>query len=218
MNTKNETLAVAYGRISTDNQQIARQVENLKKFAFQENFEIVKFFTDSISGKTLTTGRGGFNKMLKYLIRENIKIIFVSEISRIGRRVSDVVNAIETLVEQYGITLYVQHPVKMVFASDKNGGIDIIQKSMLTMLGLGAEMELHYQQSRRFEGIEIAKRNGKYKGRIKGSKYSIEQLLSRHRDIVGLLKHSTLPDTQIAKTVGKGLSTVKRVKKIITLK
>lgn len=84
---------------------------------------------------------------------------------------------------------------------------------MLMMLGLGDEMELHYQQSRRIEGIAEAKKKNKYRGRIKGSSYSSLKIIERHSDIVNLLNHSELADTQIAEIVKKGLSTVKRVKK-----
>ncbi len=86
------------------------------------------------------------------------------------------------------------------------------------MLGLGAEMELHYQQSRRFEGIAEAKKKNRYKGRVKGSTYTNEQLLAKHKDIVNLLNHSQLPDTKISEICKKGLSTVKRVKKALVTK
>ena len=67
----------------------------------------------------------------------------------------------------------------------------------------------------RDKGIQKAKRDGKYKGRKKGTSYSNEQMLERHGDIVELLSNSNLPHTKIAKNVGKGLSTVKRVRDIL---
>jgi len=205
--------AIGYGRTSTSRQgNSERQHENLIKFASSRGYELDRFFSDTITGKSKTTTRSGYKQMLKYAIKNRITTIFFSEISRVGRRVSDVITTIETLVEEHGFTLYVQHPNELVFKADENGNIDILQKSMLMMLSLGAEMELHYQSVRRLEGIEIAKRENRYKGRIKGSIYSVEQLLARHSDIVSLVKHSTLADTKIAQTVGKGLSTVKRVK------
>lgn len=208
--------AIVYGRVSTSKKQdVKRQFINLEKFANAKGFKIEKYFSDSITGKSLTTEREGFTKMVTYIKDHSIDTLFISEISRIGRRVSSVTYTIEQLVEEHGVTIVVQHPREMTFASDENGNIDIIQKSMLMMLSLGAEMELHYQQARRLEGIEIAKKENKYKGRVAGSSYSNEQLLSRHSDIVNMLNHSTLPDTKIHEITGKGLSTVKRVKKIL---
>lgn len=118
-------------------------------------------------------------------------------------RVSHTISTIESIVEEHGITVHVQHPSSLTISPDKHGKIDIIQKSMLMMLGLGAEMELTYQQSRRLEGIAEAKKKNVYRGRVKGSSYSDAQLIEKHPDIVNLVKHSALPDTKIADIVKK---------------
>ena len=207
--------AVSYGRVSTSSQNVDRQQINVEEFASTKGFEIERFFSDAITGKTHTLERNGFQKMVQYCQTKNIKTIFVSEISRISRKVSHTISTIESLVEEYGMTVHIQHPSLLTFSPDKNGQIDILQKSMLLMLGLGAEMELHYQQSRRLEGIAEAKKKNKYRGRVKGSNYSNAQLLEKHSDIVNLVNHSALPDTKVAEIVKKGLSTVKRVKKVM---
>jgi DNA invertase Pin-like site-specific DNA recombinase len=207
--------AVSYGRISTTQQSVYRQQTNVEEFAKGKGYRIEKFFSDAITGKTHTVERDGYKKMIKYCQEKNITTIFVSEISRISRRVSHTIATIESLVEEHGITVHVQHPSALIFSPDQHGRIDILQKSMLMMLGLGAEMELTYQQSRRLEGITEAKKKNVYKGRVKGSAYSNEQLITKHSDIVNLVKHSALPDNKISEIVKKGLSTVKRVKKAL---
>ncbi|WP_152425167.1 recombinase family protein [Nafulsella turpanensis] len=207
--------AVSYGRVSTTTQNVDRQQINVEEFAFTKGYEIEKFFSDAVTGKTHTLERSGFQQMLKFCQTQNIKTLFVSEISRISRRVSHTISTVETLVEEHGMTVHIQHPSLLSFSPDKKGQIDILQKSMLMMLSLGAEMELTYQQSRRLEGIAEAKKKNKYRGRIKGSSYSKGQLIEKHPDIVNLLNHSALPDTKIAEIVKKGLSTVKRVKKAV---
>ena len=204
--------AVSYGRVSTTQQTVDRQKINLEESAKSKGFKIERFFSDSVTGKTHTIYREGYLKMIRYCKEKNIRTIFVSEISPISRKVSHTIATIETIVEEHGITVHIQHPSFLTFSPDKSGKIDILQKSMLMMLSLGAEMELTYQQSRRMEGIAEAKKKNKYRGRIKGSSYSNSQLIERHSDIVNLLNHSELPDTKIAEIVKKGLSTVKRVK------
>ena len=208
--------AVSYGRVSTTTQNVDRQQINVEELASTKGYKIDKFFSDAITGKTHTLERSGFQKMVQYCEAKNIKTIFVSEISRISRKVSHTISTIESLVEEHGMTVHIQHPSLLTFSPDKNGQIDILQKSMLMMLSLGAEMELTYQQGRRLEGIAEAKKKNKYRGRIKGSSYSNSQLIERHSDIVNLLNHSELPDTKIAEIVKKGLSTVKRVKKAMS--
>lgn len=213
---KDVNSAVVYGRVSTvKKQDVKRQFINLEKFANHQGDEIVEFFSDSITGKSSTTDRDGFKKMIGYVKKHSISKLYCSELSRVSRRVSHLTVCIEQLVEEHGMTVIIQHPRMMEFKPDADGKLDIIQKSMLMMLGIGAEMELHYQQARRKEGIEIAKKEGRYKGRITGSTYSKEQLLDRHRDIVSLLQYSTLPDTKIQEATKKGLSTVKRVKRLL---
>ncbi|EJF09328.1 recombinase family protein [Pontibacter sp. BAB1700] len=207
--------AVAYGRVSTNNQTVDRQKVNLEEVATAKGYRIEKFFSDSITGKTHTLEREGYQRMIRYCQGKGIKTIFVSEISRISRRVSHTIATIESIVEEHGMTVHVQHPSALVFSPDQHGRIDILQKSMLMMLGLGAEMELTYQQSRRFEGITEAKKRNKYKGRVKGTSYSNARLIEKHSDIANLLNHSALPDTKIAAIVKKGLSTVKRVKQAL---
>ena len=132
--------AVSYGRISTSTQNVDRQKINLEEFGKSKGYTIQKFFSDSITGKTHTLERAGYLKMIKYCKEKNISTIFVSEISRISRRVSHTISTIETLVEEHGMTVHIQHPSLISFSPDKNGQIDILQKSMLMMLGLGAEM------------------------------------------------------------------------------
>ncbi|SFH39010.1 recombinase family protein [Pontibacter chinhatensis] len=207
--------AVAYGRVSTTQQTVDRQKVNLEEVATAKGYRIEKFFSDSITGKTHTLEREGYQKMIRYCQEKGIKTIFVSEISRISRRVSHTISTIETIVEEHGMTVHVQHPSALVFSPDQHGRIDILQKSMLMMLGLGAEMELTYQQSRRLEGITEAKKSNKYKGRVKGSSYSNARLIEKHSDITNLINHSALPDTKIAAIVKKGLSTVKRVRQAL---
>ena len=218
MKPMTRNLAVVYGRVSAlsknngRGQDVKRQFINLEKFAAEQGDRIVKYFSDSITGKSLTVERAGFKKMLEYTKKNSI---YTSELSRVSRRVSDLTVTIEKLIEEHRLKIIIQHPRMMVFKPDENGKLNIISKMMLMMLGLGSEMEICYQQVRRLEGIELAKKEGRYRGRIAGSNYSDNQMLERHKDIVNLLKHSILADTKIKEVTKKGLSTVKRVKRIL---
>ena len=89
--------AVSYGRVSTSSQNVDRQQINVEEFALDKGFKIEKFFNDAITGETHTLERSGFQKMVQYCQTKNIKTIFVSEISRISRKVSHTISTIETL-------------------------------------------------------------------------------------------------------------------------
>jgi len=77
----------------------------------------------------------------------------VSEISRIGRRVVDVLNFVELLHEK-GIALYIQQFNMLTL---EKGQENPIAKMLLQMLSIGAEMENNQRKIRQHEGIQLAK-------------------------------------------------------------
>ena len=137
---------VAYVRVSTVEQNEARQIEALKKH------DIDKWFTEKVSGKN--TNRPELTKMLEY-VREG-DTIYIHDFSRLARNTKDLLSIVEQLTEK-GVHL----------VSNKEG-IDSSTPSgklMLTMIGAIAEFERTNLLERQREGIDIAKKNGIYKGR-----------------------------------------------------
>ena len=83
-------------------------------------------------------------------------VVIVESISRFARNTKDLLNLIEDL------------SVKDVTFISKKEAIDTTTPSckfMLTIFGAVAELEREYILQRQREGIEIAKKQGKYKGR-----------------------------------------------------
>lgn len=78
---------VAYARVSTSDQNLARQLEALKLY------EPDKIFTDQVSGKNLE--RPGFNQMLEY-VREG-DMIYVCSLDRLARNLNDLLDTIKGL-------------------------------------------------------------------------------------------------------------------------
>jgi DNA invertase Pin-like site-specific DNA recombinase len=137
---------IAYVRVSTADQNEARQIENLKKY------KIDRWFTEKVSGKD--TDRPEFKKMIDFA-REN-DTIFIHDFSRIARSTKDLLNIVEHLTE------------KGVFLVSTKENIDTntpTGKLMLTMIGAINEFERTNLLERQKEGIAIAVQEGKYKGR-----------------------------------------------------
>lgn len=83
-------------------------------------------------------------------------VVIVESISRFARNTKDLLNLIEDL------------SAKDVTFISKKEAIDTTTPSgkfMLTVFGAVAELEREYILQRQREGIEIAKKQGKYKGR-----------------------------------------------------
>lgn len=139
-------MRVAYIRVSTKEQNEARQIEALKKY------DIEKWFTEKVSGKN--TNRAELQNMIDY-VREG-DTIYIHDFSRLARSTKDLLEIVEVL------------KAKGVFLVSNKENIDTSTpqgKLMLTMIGAIYEFERENMLERQAEGIEIAKREGKYKGR-----------------------------------------------------
>ena len=137
---------VAYVRVSTVEQNEARQREALAARG------IDKWFIEKASGKN--TNRPEFQKMLDW-VREG-DTIYIHDLSRIARSTKDLLDLLDVLREK-GVAL----------VSDKES-IDTSTatgKLLVTMVAAINEFERANLLERQREGIAIAKREGKYKGR-----------------------------------------------------
>lgn len=140
-------MKVGYCRVSTAEQNVARQEELMQELGVE------KVYIDKASGKS-TAQREALLEMLVYL-REG-DVLIVSEISRLARNTKDFLEIMELLEEK-----------KVKFISKKET-IDTSTpqgKCMMVIFAAMAEMERGYILQRQREGIEIAKREGKYLGR-----------------------------------------------------
>jgi DNA invertase Pin-like site-specific DNA recombinase len=139
-------LRVGYVRCSTIEQNEARQLKMM------EEQKVEKIFIDKASGKN--TERESFRAMMAF-IREGDTVI-VESISRIARNTRDLLTIVATLTER---------GVEFVSLKENIDTTTPHGRFMLTVFGALAELERESILERQREGIEIAKAEGKYKGR-----------------------------------------------------
>lgn len=137
---------IAYVRVSTLEQNEARQREALK------GLNIDKWFVEKASGKDIK--RPKLQEMLEY-IRED-DTVYVEEFSRLGRSTADLL-AIVKQIEDSGAKF---KSLKENFDTSTPAG-----RLQMTMMAAIAEFERAMILERQREGIAIAKKEGKYKGR-----------------------------------------------------
>lgn len=138
--------AIAYIRVSTLEQNIESQKELFSKL------KIDKFFEEKISAKN--ANRPELQNMLNYA-REG-DIIYVKDLSRLARNTKDLLDIIEFLNK------------KQIALKSIKENIDTstpFGKLMITFLGAIYEFERANLLERQRDGIELAKKKGKYKGR-----------------------------------------------------
>ena len=137
---------IAYVRVSTVEQNEARQREALKEF------NIDKWFVEKASGKDAK--RPVLQEMLEY-IRED-DTVYVEEFSRLGRSTADLLATVQRIEDSAAKFV----SLKENFDTKTPSG-----KLQMTMMAAIAEFERAMILERQREGIAIAKREGKYKGR-----------------------------------------------------
>ena len=139
-------MKIGYVRVSTVDQNEARQVESLKKYGIE------KWYSEKVSGKDLN--RPKLQEMLDF-VREG-DTIFIHDFSRISRSVKDLLSLIDLLEAK---------KVHLVSVKENLDTSTPAGRLMLTMIGAINEFERANLLERQAEGIAIAKAKGKYKGR-----------------------------------------------------
>lgn len=142
---------IAYARVSTDDQNLDRQLETLKAYCPD------KIFTDHLSGKNLE--RPGFQQMMDY-VREG-DIIYVASMDRMARNLDDLLSTTK-LLQSKGITV---HFLKENICLNPGTETSSMSKLIMSIMGAVAEFERSLIRERQREGILLAKARGVYKGR-----------------------------------------------------
>ncbi len=176
---------IAYVRVSTVEQNEARQVEALEKY------KIDKWYIEKISAKDVN--RPKLQQMLDFA-REG-DTIFVHDFTRLARSTKDLLDIVEQL------------KVKGIHLVSNKESIDTSTptgKLMLTFLAGIAEFERENLLERQREGIAIAKRNGVYKGRKPFSSDKFEELYQEY-----LLRK--ICKTEFARLLGVSRPTLNRL-------
>ena len=136
---------VAYIRVSTAEQNEARQLEALKKY------DIEKWYKEKVSGKD--TNRPQLQEMLDY-VREG-DTVYIHDFSRLARSTKDLLEIIELLAAK---------GVNLISNKENLDTSTATGKLMLTVIAAINEFERQNLLERQKEGIEIAKKEGKFKG------------------------------------------------------
>lgn len=143
---------LGYVRISSKDQNSNRQYELLKNKAD-------KIFEDKDTGKNLD--RPGLKKLLKY-IRED-DVLVVTELDRLGRNNKEL-TMIMDLIHSKGCTIEILNLPSLVSVKNKNLRM-LLNNLIVEIYKYQAEDERLKIRERQQQGIEIAKREGKFKGR-----------------------------------------------------
>jgi hypothetical protein len=148
---RRKMVKIGYARVSTTDQNMDRQLDQLK--------HIDKLFQESISG--VSKDRPQLKAMLDY-IREG-DIVVVTELERLGRNnqeLTEIMNQIQTK----GATLEVLNLPTLRGIEDDNLR-RLLNNLILELYKYQAQAERERIKERQAQGIAITKTQGKYQGR-----------------------------------------------------
>ena len=206
-----EKKAVIYSRVSSvgDRQDTTRQVRDLELLAKQRNLKIEKTYEEHISGAKKTQERPILKECLDYCFTKDIDILLISELSRLGRNVDDVLANVRLCKEKH-LNVYFQKEQLSIFNED--GKEHPFLTIFIAVLGTCAEMERENIKFRLNSGkAQFIAKGGKV-GRKEGYKKPDEKLQEEYAGVIKLLRKG-YPVRMIAKNEGVGISTVMRIKK-----
>lgn len=178
-------MIVGYARVSTSEQDLAIQLEALKRAGAE------RIFSEKASASQ--GEREEFNRCLEF-VREGDTLL-VTRVDRFARSSCDLHNTMARLRDK-GVG----------FRSTEQGEFDTTNsmgKFVLAMMGAVAEFETDLRRERQREGIEAAKRRGAYKG----SKARIDP------ERVNTMLSEGMGAAEVARVLGINRASVYRVSK-----
>jgi DNA invertase Pin-like site-specific DNA recombinase len=209
------TTAVIYARVSSvgDRQSTDRQVSDLVEYATKNGLEVMSVYEEHISGATRNEDRAVLCECLDFCITNKIDTLLISELSRLGRNVDEVLANVKRCKDNH-LNIYFQKENLSLFNSDgsKNPFLTIF----ISVLGTCAEMERENIKFRLNSGLRRHIENGGRMGRTIGSTKSREKKQEEYSKVIKLLKGGqSVRNT--AKLCEVGVSTVQRIKKEFAL-
>lgn len=182
------------------------QINDLKQV---EGLKIEKVFSENVSGFSKSMeDRKELQNMLKYVQKEAIECIMISEISRLGRNTRETLTLIHNL-EEKGICLYI-HNLGITLGADSEKD-RIFNKLTITIISDMARLESESLSYRIKSGIRSRKAQGLTTGRRVGSVESKEKFLNKHKDIQKYLALGrSYPE--LVKLCRCSMSTIQKVK------
>ena len=215
--TMTDTRAAIYARVSStgDRQSTERQVIDLADYANRNAMTICRTFSEHISGAKKNHERPVLQECLTFCVDEKIDVLLLSELSRLGRNVDEVLANIR-FAKENRLNIYFQKEGISIYGAD--GKENPYLTIMIAVLGTCAQMEresIHYRlQSGRKVYVDkhIAETGKSGLGRKEGYRKPVETKKEEYKEVLKLLK-AGYPIRKVAKLTEVSESTVKRLKK-----
>ena len=202
-------------RVSTDKQEYQRQINELTEYCNKVAWEIVKVFSNKVSGVTKIEDREEIQSLIQFVKENKIDRVVCLEISRVGRNTLEALKIIQFLNENK-VSLYVKN--YNLETLDHNGNVNPITSLICTILLEISQMERltikERMESGRRQYIERCRKDGIKMGRPSTYRKSVEVYKEQYQKEISLLKKG-YSLSNISKITGRSINTIKKVKDTI---
>ena len=206
METK--TNVCIYARVSTSMQDYDHQLLSLRKYAKKNGYNVVKEFTETISGAKKIYDRIALTELMEFVRENEIDKILIFECSRLSRRASDFLNIIEELNE-LGVSLYILQNGLETLLPD--GSVNPIASLVCGIIAQFNSMERTLIRARMAAGYDSFRDKGGVVGRKEGyRKKDYEYIRQYTKELDCLRRGLTLKDTKAL--TGTSVNTLRKLK------
>ena len=197
-----------YARVSTNSQEYDRQLSELREYASNMGYEVVKEFAEKISGAKKVEEREALVGLLSYVEANPVDKVLIYECSRLSRRAVDFLSVIETL-SALKISVYIhQNGLETLLP---NGAPNPIAQLVLGILAQFNSMERSLIRSRMESGYNHFRSLGGKVGRKQGYRKSDEQMLAQYQTEVRLLRKG-LSLRNVQAITNTSINTLRKIK------
>lgn len=205
------TKVVIYARVSTKLQEYDRQLCELREYAKRMDYEIVKEFSEKVSGAKSISERQALTELLDFVETNKVDKVLIYECSRLSRRAVDFLTVIENLTSRK-ISVYIHQNGLETLLPNKT--VNPIAQLVLGILAQFNSMERSLIRARMESGYKHHIANGGAVGRKIGYRKTDEQMKEQYQQEIKLLKKGiSLINTY--KITGTSVNTLRKLKNLI---
>lgn len=151
---------ILYARISTPDQNLEHQKENLWSYATDElgiEPSDIEVLEDESTGTN--TDRSGYREMIRQVRAGDVEQVVAREVTRLGRTMREISENIHETVEDHECGLYIQNDNIEV---EPGGELSMQDKMLLNVLAWAAELEAKKIRENTIAGLRAAEAAGKW--------------------------------------------------------
>lgn len=206
-----KTKVCIYARVSTVSQDYDRQLSELRKYADSMGYEVVREFSEKISGAKKIAEREALTELLNFVESNKIDKVLIYECSRLSRRAVDFLTVIENLTA-LKISVYIlQNGLETLLP---NGKPNPISQLALGILAQYNSLERSLIRSRMESGYNHFREGGGKVGRKVGYRKTDDQMREEYVEEIKLLRKG-ISLMNIYRITGTSTNTLLKLKRLI---